>query len=176
MAGSQFAGFGVSDVGLVGTGITEATDYPILTPDGSPFVCATKRATRGATFGGIQIRIVDPGVTEQSGPVGSGSPSTLRAWLVVEGVRYDPDTDTDKAFPISDELLLADHNAGPLYLASAFDVLELTSDGLNTLQPGDKVRVVYMESGGLGVYDPSGEVGTRPTFMILSWPLVAVED
>lgn len=158
------------DVGLMASGTTEAAGHSAITPDADGFVCAIKRATAASASAGMTILIVDPSDPESNGTPGEGdTASTLRATLAVFGVR------DSVAFPISNELVLCDHSTDPVTLRAANDVVEFTAEQINNLQIGDTVEIVYSETGDLGEI-PDGQsiqdAGSRPTFLILDWPLV----
>jgi len=168
------------DVGLMGHGTTEATDFPTITPGQTltnSFICAVKRANTRSTSGGLSIRIIDPGTNLSGAELGEGdTPSTLRATLRILAVREDPLGGDPITFPLGPALVLCDHTADPVDLAEIFELLELAASNavdFGACERGDLLQVLYEETGDVGAYvDPAGDVGTRPQFQILDWPLL----
>jgi hypothetical protein len=152
----------LSGPALNASGANQAAAFSAIAPDGDAFVCSRTRTIGRSRAGGIAIVITKAAVPQ------SDTPTTLKATLTVVG------TDVDLCEP----LVVCDFSVDPPVSPQAGHVLRLDAVQIDhVINPGEEVELIWNETGVLGDDGgtPTPVAGTRPEFLILGWPLVAVE-
>lgn len=159
------------------SGTTQASETTITPPDFvgqelSYFVCAMTRSPVYSKAGGIAVVITAEAerIEDIIGGV-ADVPTTLRSVLRVARM--------PGRIPMSEDLVLCDFSdpSNPI-AAKTGHVLRLGKAPLDVIaEPGQSVIVEYVETGvrGNNTEDQVTTIGKGPEFLILGWPLQAVE-
>lgn len=159
---------GGTDPALAGTlasGSTPADDPASIAPDADGFVVAATRALCRSRAGGIAIVVTSPGV-----PITAGATKThAKATLTVVNATGEP---------LSEPMLVYEHGGAIDVEPLAGHVLRLGSPPLAAFtDPGRIVRLVWNETGTWGMSEDEIPIpGKRPEFVLLGWPLIAIDS